>query len=115
MGVEIGVNKYFMQSWPGLADGAQGAAMQLSKYADKTVQVSGVFNSVTTSIQGSMDGTTWFTMSDSLGNDLDFTAAGSGGSMKLMSENPKFIRPSNNSGGDGSTAVNIYIGGSALV
>ena len=84
--------------WNGLVCGENGDAIDLDGFNDNTITVTGTFNSQTVTIQGSNDGTNWFTLTDHAGSNLAFTAAG----MKLITEAPKSIRPSfsGSSGGD---------------
>lgn len=63
-------------------------------YADRSVQVFGAvgaagFNGATITMQGSNDGTNWFTLTDPLGNDVAFTASGG----KQIMEVTRHIRP----------------------
>lgn len=83
-----------------------GGAVSMQDYQDRTVQITGTFGtggSVT--IQGSNDGgTTWATLTDPLGNNLTFTAAG----MKQITELPALLRPLVTAG-DGTTSLNVYL------
>ncbi|MER9840328.1 hypothetical protein NKJ59_03585 [Mesorhizobium australicum] len=92
--------------WLAIPNGNQGSAVTLNVYQDRTVQIGGTFGaggSVT--IQGSNDnGTTWATLTDTLGNALTFTAAG----MKQITELPYQIRPSVTAG-DGTTSINVWL------
>lgn len=83
-----------------------GQPFDAPDFQDRTVQITGTFGtggSVT--IQGSNDdGTTWATLTDPLGNNLTFTAAG----MKQITELPQYIRPFVTAG-DGTTSLNVYL------
>jgi hypothetical protein len=57
-------------------------------FSDRSVQITGTFNSGTVLIEGSNDGTNWVTLNDPLGNALSFTAAG----LKQVSELTAYIR-----------------------
>lgn len=85
---------------------ADGEKVGMADYQDRTIQVLGTFGtggSVT--IQGSNDdGTTWATLTDPLGNNLTFTAAG----MKQITELPQYIRP-NVTAGDGNTSLSVFL------
>lgn len=82
-----------------------GESIRYTDYQDRSVQVLGTFGGGTVTMQGSNDGgTTWATLTDPLGNNLAFTAAG----MKQITELPDLIRPLL-SGGDGTTDLDVYL------
>ena len=72
-------------------------------FSDKTVQLIGTFGSATVVIQGSLDGTTWATLTDPQGDALSFTAAG----LNLVAENVRYIRPS--ASGGSSQDIDVYL------
>jgi hypothetical protein len=80
--------------WEGLTGGDTGNAVEIFGFADNTVTVTGTFDSNTLTMQGSNDGTNWFTLKDHVGSDVAFTAAGGA----VIAEAPKFIRPSLDAG-----------------
>ena len=88
-------------TWAAVTGSDVGEAREYAKFNDKTVQVFGTFGDDLT-IQGSNDGTNWATLSDSSGLPLVFTAAG----IKLIAENPRYIRPS---AGASITSVTVVI------
>lgn len=96
--------KSVLYTWAPLALGDDGEPAGLSQYADKSVQVSGVFGGATLAIEGSNDGSNWAPLSDPQGNNLNFTAA----KIEMVSEATQFIRP-RVVGGDGTTALNVSI------
>lgn len=69
---------------------------------DKSVAVTGTFGGATVAIQGSNDGSNWFTLSDPAGDAVTFTAAG----IAAVMEATLHIRPSI-SGGDGTTSITV--------
>lgn len=87
-------------------DDTVGAAIELSAWQDRTVQLFGTWDSATVVIQGSNElvPTTWATLRDPAGNNLSFTADG----LKAILELPRWIRPSK-SGGVASDAVTVII------
>ena len=87
--------------WETLTATDVGEARVNTYYNDRTVSVTGTFGG-TVSIQGSNDGTNWFTLTDNSGLALEFTAAG----MKLIAEAPLYIRPS---AGSGVSDVDVII------
>lgn len=93
-------------SWLAVTESDTGRAAALARFPDRTVQVSGDFTSSgALVIEGSNDGTNYFTLTDPTGASLSFTAAG----MKLIVENPLYIRPRATAGS--SVAMNVYICG----
>jgi hypothetical protein len=88
-----------------LANGDTGQAVNLASYGTRTVQVAGTFGtggSVT--IEGSNDGTNWFTQVDRAGAALTFTAAG----MKTVIDAPIHLR-AKCTAGDGTTALSATV------
>lgn len=83
-----------------LGNADTGIASNISRWADRTVHVTGTFGGATVTIQGSNDNTNWVTLNDTNGAALTFTAAG----MKIMAENPSYTRAIT-SGGAGTTVV----------
>ena len=100
--------KYKSVIWT-LTASQNGDAFEYAKLADKTVQMFGTFGGTVT-MQGSNDprvvtdagNAVWSTLTDNNGGSIALTAAG----MRLIAENPTFIRPSV---GVGVTAVTIAI------
>lgn len=87
--------------WSAVTASDVGEAREYAKFNDKTVQVFGTFGG-TVSIEGSNDGTNWETLTDNLGVVLEFIAKG----IKLIAENPRFVRPS---AGSGVSSVTVII------
>lgn len=86
-------------SWPGLLNTDDGAPVDMVAYADRSVQVTGTFGTGgNCRIEGSIDGTTYATLTDPQGNVLDFATA----KIEAVTELVRFIRP-RITGGDGST------------
>jgi hypothetical protein len=96
--------------WEGLAEDEDGDAVELIDFHERVVQVAGTFSSETVIIQGSMDGTNWFTLRDLQDNDLSFTVAG----VQSIQENTRYVRPSvGTGGGAGTVNIDVIIGGVA--
>ena len=92
-------------SWAALANGDDGAVVELTDYADLTFSVDGTFGtggSIT--LLGSMDGTNYYALTDPQGNAITRTAAG----IKAVTETPRYIKPYVTAG-DGTTALVPYI------
>lgn len=75
-------------SW-NLAASESGDALEWPMGGDKTVTITGTFGGNATVIEGSNDGTNWFTVADFLGVAISLTAAG----MKTLGDAPRYIRP----------------------
>jgi len=85
-----------------------GGAFGMADFQDRTIQVLGTFGGATVTIQGSNDdGTTWATLTDPLGNNLAFTAAG----IKSITELPQYIRPLLSGGSGSSVSVWLHMRG----
>ena len=77
-------------AWNDITEADTGRGVQMARYPDRTVQVTGDFTtSGSVLIEGSNDGTNYNTLTDPTGATLVFTAAG----IKLIVENPLYIRP----------------------
>jgi hypothetical protein len=94
----------FTASWA-LGNADTGLGVDMHRWADRTVQVVGTFGGATVLIEGSNDNSNWLTLNDSSGAALSFTATG----MKVILENPLYVRASS-SGGAGS-AITVIIAG----
>ena len=90
-------------TWASMGNADTGDAAGFPHFADKTVQIDGTFGSATVVIEGSVDGTTYFTLTDPQGNNISKTSA----ALETIEENVMYIRPKT-SGGTG-TAVNVRI------
>jgi len=91
--------------WEALVTGSlDGALIELPDHADKSVQVVGVFNTATLTLQGSNDGINWETLSDPQGNAIAFTSAG----LEQILENTRFVRPLVSSVG-ASTDLDVFL------
>jgi hypothetical protein len=74
-------------------------------FTEKTVTVTGNFGtSGECTIQGSNDGTNWFTLNDVFENLAVFTSAG----IMLLAENPRYVRPAITAG-SGAIDLDIII------
>lgn len=98
--------------WSGLANGDDGAPVELPGYADRSVQLTGTLGAGGNArIQGADDNTpTYATLSDPQGNALDINALG----IKSVSEVSRLIRPLI-SAGDGTTALAVTLIGRKTV
>ena len=86
--------------WSGILNGDTAEALQVPLYSDKSVSVEGTLGPATVTIQGSIDGTNYYTLNDPQGNALTFVTATK--RLEAILENVAYIRPSL-SGADGTT------------
>ena len=92
-------------TYSGLAISDQGAPLEAFGYADRSVQVDGVFGSGgSVMIEGSNNGSTYYPLTDPQGNNLEITS----GKIEQISEAVVYLRPRVTSG-DGSTSINVTI------
>ena len=92
-------------TWGSLLTGGDGAPISMIGSAMRTVQVTGNFGGAAVcQIQGSNDGTNWYRLTDSHGNELRFTGTGIAKVMELT----RFIRPLIEAG-DGTTNIKVSL------
>lgn len=93
-------------TYSGLDNGDDGAPIKAVTFPTKSVQVSGTFGTGgNVVIEGSNDGTTYASLSDTAGNALaTITAA----AIEDIAENTVYLRP-RVSNGDGSTDLDVII------
>lgn len=76
--------------WTALAAGETGDAASMGRYrALMSVQVTGTFNTETVTLEGSLDGATWFALTDDGATPIAITADG----YSHIYERAAFIRP----------------------
>jgi hypothetical protein len=98
--ITVGNNSRFVL-WTPLANGDSGTPYAMTGFADRAVQVAGTFGAGgTVLIEGSIDGTNYFTLNDPQGVAISKTAAGGSEVGVLV----KLIRP-RVSAGDGTTSI----------
>ena len=78
-----------LSTWPALATNDDGVPVGLIGSGDRTFAAFGTFGGGTVTLQGSLDGTNWFTLRDPQGANVALTAAG----IRSVLEAPSFIRP----------------------
>lgn len=93
----------FLHTWAALATNDDGTPAQLVQAADRTVQVEGTFGGATCTLQGSLDGSNWRTLTDMQGSDLTFTAAG----IAMVMEATIYTRPAITGGAGASINVTL--------
>ena len=83
-------------TWEAMGNADTGTAAQTVGLADKTVTITGTHGGSTIVIEGSNDGTNYFTLNDQSDNALSF--ASTAGTISLIAENPLYIRPKTTGG-----------------
>jgi hypothetical protein len=92
-------------TWTGLDSDDSGAPAELVDYPDKTVTITGTFGAAgSITIQGSNNGTDWFSMTDPQTAAVVKTSA----AMEMLVEAPRYIRPLVTAG-DGTTSLTVQI------
>ena len=98
----VGINGL---KWEGLnTTDTTGTPIYISRKTDRSVQIGGTFGGGTVTIEGSNDGTTYFTLNDLQGSAISKTAA----ALEGVAEVVKWIRPKV-TGGDGTTDIDVYL------
>lgn len=98
-------NKAWVVAWTPLANGDSGTPFENPGSSDRSVQIQGTFGAGgTVLIEGSNDGTNYYTLTDPQGNALSVTSA----KIEGISELTRYIRP-RVSAGDGTTSISIYL------
>lgn len=72
-----------------LGAGDDGYPVRYAGAADRTVQIVGTFGGATVTLQGSLDGTNWATLTDAQGNAISVTSA----ALEAVTELVRYIRP----------------------
>lgn len=92
-------------TWAGLLNGDDGAYLEWVDFADRCIQVAGVFGTGgSVSVQGSNDGVNWVILADPQGNPLTFTS----GRIEQVLELPRYVRPLVTAG-DGTTNLTVTL------
>lgn len=91
-------------AWDNLGGSDVGSPLTIVDYPDQTVVIDGTFDGGTCTLQGSMDGTNWYSLTDPQGNAIAKNAA----AMEFVTEAPMYVRPSVSGGGAGS-AIDVRI------
>jgi len=92
-------------TWAGLDSDDSGEPVELVDYPDRTLTITGTFGAGgSISLQGSNDGTNWFSITDPQGNAITKTAA----AMELVVETPRYMRPIVTAG-DGTTSLTVQL------
>jgi hypothetical protein len=97
------LGKVALVTWTALATSDTGTPISNPSFADRSVQVGGTFGGATCIIEGSNDGVTYATLTDTAGAALSFTTAG----VRQVLQVTRFIRPSVSGGAAVSINVNL--------
>lgn len=90
-----------------VSTGDVGEAVEMPMANDRSVQVVGTFATTTVVLQGSNDGTNWFTLSNPQGTDISFTASG----LEAVQEHVRYMRPSASGGTGTGLVVSLFMKG----
>ena len=93
-----GANALF--TWPDMAAGDDGRAVEYAEFPDRSVQFSGTFGGASVSLRGSNDGINWQTLSDPVGGAICKSVP----ALSAITEVTRFVRPVV-SGGDATTSI----------
>jgi hypothetical protein len=91
--------------WEGLGTGESGDAVEMPGSADRSAQIAGTFGSGTITIEGSNDGTNWYTLDDPQGVAISTTSAG----IFAVSQLTRYIRPTLTGGSGGDVDVHLLL------
>lgn len=107
-GIPAAQSKYngdaVVSSWPAMAAGDVGEATTYSTHGDRTAQISGTFGGTTVTIEGSLDGVSWFTLTDPTNASISVTAA----ALLGVTEATKYIRPRCTGGTGVAVTVSVF-------
>lgn len=90
--------------WTPLTNADTCAAVEAGGMTDRSVQISGTWDSATVVIKGSNDGTTYLAMTDPQGNSISKTAD----AIEQIEEGTRYIQPTH-SGGGASESLTITL------
>ena len=82
-------NRGVILTWSALATGDEGDSQETIDLADRSVAFTGTFGGATAVLQGSNDGSNWFTLTDPFGNVISRTAAG----LVQVLEFTRYVKP----------------------
>jgi hypothetical protein len=100
-----GNTRTLITTWAGLANGDEGEALKFSQYADKSMQVTGVFGvGGAVVLEGSNDGVNYAPLRDQSGNYLNATAPG----IEMVTQATLYVRP-RVTAGDATTSINVIL------
>lgn len=95
----------YLYTWTAIPNGNTGAPIDTANFTDMTVTIEGTFSvGGSCTLQGSNDGTNYYSLTDPQGNAITKTAAG----IESVTELPRYVRPTVTAG-DGSTAIQVRI------
>ena len=88
-----------LHDWSLTTADATGASISVPGSSDRTIQfIADTAGSATVVLEGSLDNSTFFTLTDGQGNAISFTASGG----EMVAENVLFIRPRLSVAGSGA-------------
>lgn len=98
----IGDGSVVLYTWNLTSANADGAPIQAPEWADRTWQAQGTWGGATLTLQGSNDGSNWFTLSNAAGAAaVTLTASAGVATIEL----PLYVRPNLTTPGTGATVA----------
>jgi hypothetical protein len=94
----------FFVIWPNMASGDVGQPFDMANAADRTVQFVGEFDGGTVVMEGSVMGSTYFTLDDATGSPISKTDEDG----ESITQATRYVRPSM-SGGGVNMAVDVHL------
>lgn len=94
---------YKVQWTPLTNSNTDGSPVVATEWADRCVSIDGTFGGATVVIQGSNDGSNWYTLNNAQGTAISGTA----GLLKQIVEVPYYIRPLLSGGAGSSVTVTM--------
>jgi hypothetical protein len=91
-------------TWAGMVNGDVGAPVEMGDFGDRSIQVSGTFDTSTIVLEGSNNGSNYLTLTDPQGNALSKTSE----AIEQVQEVPRYTRPSVTAGG-ASTSLTMTL------
>lgn len=94
-------------TWASIGDSDTCTAVAMPEGNEKSVQISGTFNSATIVFQGSNNGSDYATLTDPQGNAISKTAA----AIEAVSEHTRYIKPATSGGTSSAVTVTVLVKG----
>lgn len=98
----------WIATWAVMGNADTGLPVSMGGASDRSVQVTGTFGGATVTVQGSNDGTNYFTLADPQGNALTWTSANR---LEAILELTRYIRAITSGGTGTSVTVDLLLKG----
>lgn len=104
MGRTLDYKDVHVAQWLLVSSADTCSAVELPRFADRSVQIAGTFGGATVEIHGSIDGTNYKVLTDPQGNDISKALA----SIECITELVRYIKPVF-TGGGGTQSITVSI------